>query len=47
MFGPDERLIVCNAQYLKIYGLEPAIVKPGVSQRELLTHWMTMSTSPA
>ena len=30
MFGPDERLIVCNAQYLKIYGLDPAVVKPGV-----------------
>ena len=33
MFGPDERLIVCNAQYLKIYGLDPAIAKPGISSR--------------
>ena len=33
MFGPDERLIVCNAQYLDIYGLDPQIVKPGITQR--------------
>ena len=31
MFGPDERLIVCNAQYLEIYGLDPAVIKPGVT----------------
>ena len=27
MFGPDERLIVCNAQHLKMYGLDPAVIK--------------------
>ena len=37
VFGPDERLIVCNARYIDIYGLDPAIVKPGITHRELLT----------
>jgi len=46
MFGPDERLIVCNAQYLKIYGLDPAIVKPGVSQREVLALWVDSLDEP-
>jgi diguanylate cyclase (GGDEF)-like protein len=46
MFGADERLIVCNAQYLKIYGLDPAIAKPGTSQRELLAHWFESLDEP-
>src|SRR4051794_18385027 len=46
MFGPDERLIVCNAQYLSIYGLDPQIVKPGITHRELLTHWTGCGNQP-
>jgi diguanylate cyclase (GGDEF)-like protein len=46
MFGADERLIVCNAQYLKIYGLDPAIARPGVTQRELLAHWVGSLDEP-
>jgi diguanylate cyclase (GGDEF)-like protein/PAS domain S-box-containing protein len=38
LFGPDERLIVCNEQYISVYGLDPAVVKPGISYRELLAH---------
>jgi diguanylate cyclase (GGDEF)-like protein/PAS domain S-box-containing protein len=40
LYGPDERLIVCNARYLDLYGLDPAVVKPGISHRELLEHWI-------
>jgi len=46
MFGPDERLIVCNTQYLEIYGLDPKIVKPGVTHRELLAHWISHGNEP-
>ena len=40
MFGPDEALIVCNAQYIKMYGLDPAVAKPGISSRDLLGLWV-------
>ncbi len=46
MFGPDERLIVCNAQYLKIYGLDPAVAKPGISSRELFDLWFERLDAP-
>ena len=46
MFGPDERLIVCNARYLDIYGLDPAVIKPGVTHRELLAHWIAQGNEP-
>jgi diguanylate cyclase (GGDEF)-like protein len=46
MFGPDERLIVCNAQYLKIYGLDPALAKPGISSRDLIALWVGSLDEP-
>jgi diguanylate cyclase (GGDEF)-like protein/PAS domain S-box-containing protein len=38
LFDADERLVMCNEQYLRIFGLDPAIVKPGIGYREILTH---------
>jgi diguanylate cyclase (GGDEF)-like protein/PAS domain S-box-containing protein len=38
LFGPDERLVVFNEQYVRTYGLDPAVVTPGISYRELLAH---------
>ena len=38
LFGPDERLIMCNAQYRRIYGLDAGVVKPGISYRDILAH---------
>jgi diguanylate cyclase (GGDEF)-like protein/PAS domain S-box-containing protein len=46
MFGPDERLIVCNKRYLDIYGLDPAVIKPGVTHCELLAHWIASGNEP-
>ncbi|HMK80752.1 MAG TPA: PAS-domain containing protein [Xanthobacteraceae bacterium] len=46
MFGPDERLIVCNARYLDLYGLDPAVCKPGITHRELLAHWIASGNEP-
>jgi diguanylate cyclase (GGDEF)-like protein len=38
MFGADERLVVCNSQYIEMYGLAREIVKPGCTLSELLKH---------
>jgi diguanylate cyclase (GGDEF)-like protein/PAS domain S-box-containing protein len=46
MFGPDERLIVCNAQYVEMYGLDSAIAKPGISSRDLLALWVDSLDEP-
>jgi diguanylate cyclase (GGDEF)-like protein len=40
MFDADERLIVCNRQYLDAYGFDPQIVGPGITLRELIEHWI-------
>jgi methyl-accepting chemotaxis protein len=36
MFDADERLVVCNAQYYKMYELTPDDVKPGATLTEVL-----------
>ena len=46
MFGPDERLIVCNEQYIKMYGLDPAVARPGISSRDLLALWVHSLDEP-
>jgi len=46
MFGADERLIVCNARYLDMYQLDPAVVKPGIAHRDLLAHWISAGNEP-
>jgi diguanylate cyclase (GGDEF)-like protein len=38
LFGADERLILCNDQYLKIYGFDRDTIKPGITYRNILTH---------
>jgi len=38
MFNGAERLVVCNAPYLRMYNLSPDIVKPGCSLVELLQY---------
>jgi len=38
MFDADERIAVCNRQYIELYGLSAEIVRPGLSFRELLLH---------
>ncbi|WP_025032767.1 bifunctional diguanylate cyclase/phosphodiesterase [Bradyrhizobium sp. DOA9] len=38
MFDQDERLIVCNRRYIEMYGLSPAVVKPGVHFRDVIRH---------
>jgi diguanylate cyclase (GGDEF)-like protein/PAS domain S-box-containing protein len=38
LFDANERLLVCNEQYLSIYGFDRTIVKPGISYREILDY---------
>ena len=42
LFGPDERLIICNEQYVRVYDLDPAVAKPGISYRDLLAHAISL-----
>jgi diguanylate cyclase (GGDEF)-like protein len=45
MFDSSARLVVCNRRYLKMYGLSPAIVRPGCTLRELLRHRAEIGSS--
>ena len=38
MFDSSKRIVICNRQYIEIYGLSPEIVKPGCTFRELHCH---------
>lgn len=38
MFSADERMIVCNLNYLALFDMSPDFVKPGVSLYEVLQH---------
>ena len=46
MFDANERLIFCNRQYLDIYGLDPELVKPGVTHRQIIAHWVACGNAP-
>jgi diguanylate cyclase (GGDEF)-like protein/PAS domain S-box-containing protein len=39
MFGKDQRLIICNEQYAKIYSLTDELKKPGTTLRQILEYW--------
>lgn len=38
MFNADRTLVVCNKQYAEVYGLPGELVKPGVTQQEILQY---------
>jgi methyl-accepting chemotaxis protein len=38
MFDPQERLVVVNRKYIKMYALSEAVVKPGITFRQVLAH---------
>jgi diguanylate cyclase (GGDEF)-like protein/PAS domain S-box-containing protein len=38
LFDRDERLVAANDRYIQIYGLSPAVVKPGITLRELIQY---------
>ena len=38
MMDASQRIVLCNRRYIEMYRLSPAIVKPGLSFRDLLMH---------
>lgn len=38
MYSAEERLLICNAQYIQDYALDPTIVKPGARYIDVLAH---------
>lgn len=38
MFDSEQRLVVCNARYMEIYGLSPEVVKPGTTFEQILQY---------
>jgi diguanylate cyclase (GGDEF)-like protein len=46
LFDADERLVVCNEQYLRIYGFDPAVVKAGITYREILDYAVKAGKHP-
>ena len=38
MFDDDERLIICNAQYMSLFGYDPAIIRPGIHLIDVFAH---------
>ncbi|MFT4121404.1 PAS-domain containing protein [Bradyrhizobium sp.] len=41
MYDADSRLVVCNERFLRLYDLDPAIVKAGTPHSEIVAHWMS------
>jgi signal transduction histidine kinase len=42
MFDADQRLIVCNARYLSMYGFSPEVVKPGIKLRDIMEYSVSL-----
>lgn len=46
MYDADSRVVVCNERFLNLYGLDPAIVRPGISHGAVIDHWMSRGNLP-
>ena len=46
MFDRDQRLVVCNPRYGEMYGLPPAVTKPGTTLRAILQARVEMGFCP-
>ncbi|HEY8381185.1 MAG TPA: PAS-domain containing protein [Microvirga sp.] len=46
MFDENERLIVCNAQYLALYRLSSDVVRPGATLKEIINHGLAKQGEP-
>jgi diguanylate cyclase (GGDEF)-like protein len=47
MFDSERRMMVCNQQYANLYGLPPEIIRPGISQRDVLEYRIASGIIPA
>ncbi|MGY3107415.1 PAS domain-containing protein [Bradyrhizobium sp. LM6.9] len=46
MYDSDSRVVVCNERFLNLYNLDPEIVKPGVTHRKVIDHWLSRGNLP-
>jgi diguanylate cyclase (GGDEF)-like protein/PAS domain S-box-containing protein len=46
MFDADQRLIVCNDEYVALFRADPAVVKPGITLREIFEHGVEIGNYP-
>jgi diguanylate cyclase (GGDEF)-like protein len=46
LFDADERLVVCNDQYLRLYGFDGAVVRPPITYRQLLEYAVKAGKHP-
>src|SRR4051812_31713828 len=46
MYDADSRVVVCNDRFLKLYNLDPDIVKPGVTHGATIDHWLSRGNLP-
>lgn len=44
LFDANQRVLICNQRYIDLYGVSPAIVKPGCSLRDVLQHRKEMGS---
>lgn len=47
MFDGKQRLIVCNARYAEVYGLDPQDVRPGITLKEIVDLRYKVGSCPA
>ncbi len=46
MFDTEQRLVICNEQYARIYGLPPELVKPGTALQDILDYRLAHGVHP-
>ncbi len=46
MYDASGHVVVCNERFLRLYDLDPGIVKPGASHNETLEHWLSRGNKP-
>jgi diguanylate cyclase (GGDEF)-like protein len=46
MYDAEDRLVVCNDQFLRLYNLDRDVVKPGASQSVVIDHWFSRGNLP-
>lgn len=46
MYDAESRVVLCNERFLKLYDLDPEVVKPGIPHSTVIEHWMSRGNLP-
>jgi len=46
MFDAQGSVVVCNERFLRLYNLDPDVVKPGTSHSAVIEHWVSRGNMP-